>query len=90
MYALPSVSALKPPALSLRMCGGSLYPQEGCALARHGREGQDKDTNDFGVCVAGPVRSLHAFVCPPPRPSDLEEGGRGIERKVEVDGAIDK
>jgi hypothetical protein len=42
------------------VCGGSLFPQDGCPLARHGREGQDKDANDFGVCVAGPVRPLVA------------------------------
>jgi hypothetical protein len=42
------------------MCGGSLFPQEGCPLTRYGREGQDKDANDFGVCVAGPVRPLVA------------------------------
>ena len=45
---------------ALRMCGCSLFPQEGCPLARHGREGQDKTASDFGVCVAGPVRPLVA------------------------------
>jgi uncharacterized membrane protein len=58
--APPPVSALEPatPRASGRRC--SLFPQEGCPLARHGREGQDKDANDFGVCVAGPVRPLVA------------------------------
>ena len=37
-----------------------LFPQEGCPLARDGREGQDKDANDFGRCVPGPVRRLVA------------------------------
>jgi hypothetical protein len=43
-----------------RMCGGSLFPQEGCPLARYGREGQDQSASDFGACVAGPVRPLVA------------------------------
>ena len=43
-----------------RVCGCSLFPQEGCPLARYGREGQDPAANDFGVCVAGPVRPLVA------------------------------
>ncbi len=60
LYALPPVSALEPatPRASCRRC--SLFPQEGCPLARHGREGQDQTANDFGVCVAGPVRPLVA------------------------------
>ena len=41
---------------SSRVCGGSLFPQEGCPLPRYGRVGQERDANDFGVCVAGPVR----------------------------------
>ena len=45
------------PSLS---CCCSLYPQEGCPLARYGREGQDKNANSFGVCVPGPVRSPRA------------------------------
>jgi hypothetical protein len=60
LYAPPSVSALElpTPRASCRRC--SLFPQDGCPLVRHGREGQDKDANDFGVCVAGPVRPLVA------------------------------
>ena len=60
LYVPPPVSALEPatPRASCRRC--SLFPQEGCPLARHGRECQDKDANDFGVCVAGPVRPLVA------------------------------
>ncbi len=60
LYAPPPVSALECFDAEPRMCGGSLFPQEGCPLARHGREGQDKTANDFGVCVAGPVRPLAA------------------------------
>ena len=64
LYALPPVSALEPatPRASRRRC--SLFPQEGCPLARHGREGQDKDANDFGVCVAGPVRRTPFLLVP--------------------------
>ncbi len=40
------------------VCGGSLFPQEGCPLARNGREGQNSTAFDFGVCKAGPVRPL--------------------------------
>jgi hypothetical protein len=58
LYALPSVSALEPARACYCRC--SLFPQEGCLLVRHGREGQDKDASDFGVCVAGPVRPLVA------------------------------
>ncbi len=60
LYAPLPVSALElaTPRASCRRC--SLFPQEGCPLARHGREGQDKAANDFGVCVAGPVRPLVA------------------------------
>jgi hypothetical protein len=60
LYAPPPASALEPatPRASGRGC--SLFPQEGCPLARYGREGQDKTANDFGVCVAGPVRPLVA------------------------------
>jgi hypothetical protein len=46
------------------VCGGSLFPQEGCPLARHGRESQDKVANDFGVCVAGPVRRTPFLLVP--------------------------
>ena len=53
---LPSTRRCRAP----RVCGGSLFPQEGCPLARHGREGQDPAASDFGVCVAGPVRPLVA------------------------------
>ena len=61
LYAPPLGSALNPatPRASCRRC--SLFPQEGCPLARYGRESQDKDANDFGVCVAGPVRPLVAM-----------------------------
>ena len=65
LYAPPLGSALNPatPRASCRRC--SLFPQEGCPLARYGRESQDKDANDFGVCVAGPVRPLVAVpICP--------------------------
>ncbi len=60
LYAPLPVSAREPasPRASGRRC--SLFPQEGCPLARYGREGQDKDANGFGVCVAGPVRPLVA------------------------------
>ena len=53
---LPSSRRCRAP----RVCGCSLFPQEGCPLLRYGREGQDPDANDFGVCVAGPVRPLVA------------------------------
>ena len=53
---------------SPRVRGGSLFPQEGCPLARYGREGQDKDASDFGVCVAGPVRPLVAVPLGPSLP----------------------
>jgi hypothetical protein len=67
LYAPPSSTSSthrRRPLLSTRrrrparMCGCSLFPQEGCPLVRYGREGQNKDANDFGVCVAGPVRPL--------------------------------
>jgi hypothetical protein len=60
LYAPLPVSAREPalPRASGRRC--SLFPQEGCPLARHGREGQEKDASDFGMCVAGPVRPLVA------------------------------
>jgi hypothetical protein len=84
------VSALEPatPRASCRRC--SLFPQEGCPLARYGREGQDKDTNDFGVCVAGPVRPLvavpigpslqHALKAPAHKPT--------LAHQHETDGEI--
>ncbi len=62
LYAPPSVSDLEPARACYCRC--SLFPQEGCPLARHGREGQDKDANDFGVCVAGPVRRLPFLLVP--------------------------
>ena len=68
LYAPPLGSALNPatPRASCRRC--SLFPQEGCPLARYGRESQDKDANDFGVCVAGPVRPLVAVPLGPSLP----------------------
>jgi hypothetical protein len=52
----------------------SLFPQGGCPLARYARIGQDRDTNNFGMCEPGPVRRAalsragggarcHAAVC---------------------------
>ena len=68
LYAPLPVSALElpTPRASGRRC--SLFPQEGCPLTRYGREGQDKDANDFGVCVAGPVRPLVAVPLGPSLP----------------------
>ncbi len=68
LYAPLPVSAREPasPRASGRRC--SLFPQEGCPLARYGREGQDKDASDFGVCVAGPVRPLVAVPLGPSLP----------------------
>ena len=60
LYVPRSVSALDPETPTASCCRCSLFPQEGCPLARYGREGQNKDANDFGVCVAGPVRPLVA------------------------------
>ncbi len=64
LYAPLPVSALEPatPRASCRRC--SLIPQEGCPLARHGRDGQDKHASDFGVCVAGPVRRTPLLLVP--------------------------
>ncbi len=60
LYAPLPACALEPatPRASGRRC--SLFPQEGCPLARHSREGHDEDADDFGVCVAWPVRALVA------------------------------
>jgi hypothetical protein len=68
LYVPPPASALERFDAEPGICGGSLFPQEGCPLARHGREGQDKDANDFGVCVAGPVRPLVAVPIGPSLP----------------------
>ncbi len=69
LYAPPMAASPEPPMPSpARLCGGSLFPQEGCPLTRHGREGQDKDANDFGECVAGPVRPLVAAPIGPSLP----------------------
>jgi hypothetical protein len=65
LYAPPPASALERFDAEPRMCGGSLFPQEGCPLARHGREGQDQNASDFGVCVAWPVRPLVAVPLSP-------------------------
>ncbi len=64
LYAPPSVVALEPSTPIASGCRCSLFPQEGCPLARYGREGQNKDANDFGVCVAGPVRRTPFFCVP--------------------------
>jgi hypothetical protein len=62
-HRLGSAVALQMP--NSRVCGGgSLFPQEGCPLQRYGRVGQDRDANDFGVCLAGPV-------CPTPNENIL-------------------
>jgi hypothetical protein len=78
-----------------RMCGCSLFPQEGCPLARHGREGQDQDASDFGVCVAGPVRPLvavplgpslqHAYNPPAHKPTLAHR--RATDREIRVTDA---
>jgi hypothetical protein len=36
----------------------SLFPQDGCLLARSSRVGQNDTANNFGVCMPGPVRPL--------------------------------
>jgi hypothetical protein len=62
-HRLASAVELQMP--SSRVCGGgSLFRQEGCPLQRYGRVGQDRDANDFGVCVAGPA-------CPTPNENIL-------------------
>jgi hypothetical protein len=95
LYAPPPASALEPatPRASCRVC--SLFPQEGCPLARHGREGQDKDASDFGVCVAGPVRPLvavplgpslpHAHKAPAHKPTHAHR--RETDREIRITDA---
>ncbi len=64
LYAPPSVSALEPATPTASGRGCSLFPQEGCPLARYRREGQDQAADDFGVCVAEPVRRTPFLLVP--------------------------
>ena len=64
LYVLPPVFALESSTPSSRVFGCSLFPQEGCPLARYERGGQDKVANDYGVCVAGPVRRTPFLLVP--------------------------
>ena len=77
------------------VCRGSLFPQEGCPLARYERVDQDKDANDFGVCVAGPVRPLvavplgpslpHAHKAPAHKPTHAHR--RETDREIRITDA---
>jgi hypothetical protein len=60
LYEPPSIFCSRAADADPRVCVGSVFPQEGCPLARFDRVGQDNTASDFGVCVAGPVRPLVA------------------------------